>query len=261
MPARAVDVQDLLHRTQEADDRNALAERNYIFEQRTETRSVDAKGKVKSKEIETFDTIITGDRPYQRLISKNDRPLSAAEEKKEREKQEKEARDRSRETPGQREKALAAQEERRRKHRELAHETLKAFDFRLSGEDADHWILDATPHPGYKPSSRETGVLPHFRGRVWISKKDYVWTRFDAEAIDNISFGLVLARLEKGAHIMIERTRVNDEVWLPLHITGGGAGRIALVKKLRVEFETSCRNFRKFSSNSRLVADPPAEVK
>jgi hypothetical protein len=104
-------------------------------------------------------------------------------------------------------------------------------------------------------------VLKHFRGRIWISKKDLVWTRLDAEAIENISFGLVIARLEKGAHFTAERTKINNEVWLPVRITGGGAGRIALVKKLRLEFESTSRNFRKFSSDSRLVADPPGEVK
>jgi hypothetical protein len=251
-----IDIADILRRCEEADDRNAVIERNYVFEQRTETRTVDGQGKVKSKEVETFDTILTGGRPYQRLIAKNDKPLPPGEEKKEAARQQKEIDQRARETPGEREKAVAKEEERRRRNRELAHDTLNAFSFRLVGEDEDTWIFEATPRPGFQPHSRDTAVLKHFRGRLSISKKDYIWTKLDAEATDNISFGLVIARLDKGAHIVIERTHINDEVWLPKRIAGGAAARIALVKKVRVEFETTCSKFRRFSADSRLVAEP-----
>ena len=43
------------------------------------------------------------------------------------------------------------------------------------------------------------------------------WVKLDAECIDNLSWGLFLARLHKGAHILVELTRVNGEVWLPKH--------------------------------------------
>jgi hypothetical protein len=38
------------------------------------------------------------------------------------------------------------------------------------------------------------------------------WVKLDAECIDNLSWGLFLARLHKGAHILVEQTRVNGEV-------------------------------------------------
>ena len=255
MPAR-VDIADIMRRSQNADDLNALVERNYVFEQRTENRTVDAEGKVKSREARTFETILSGGRPYRRLIAKNDAPLSPAEEKKEENKLKKEIDDRALETPQQREKALAAEEERRRKNRELAHDAMNAFEFRLIGQDAGTWTFEATPRPGFQPRTRETAVLKHFRGRIWISKKDFLWTKLDAEAMDDISFGLIIARLDKGAHIVVERTHVNDEVWLPKRVAGGGEARIALIKKVRMEFETTSSKFRRFSADSHLVADP-----
>ncbi len=233
------DISDLLHRAQEADDANAKIERNYVFQQRTETRLG------KTTQIETYDTILSGGRPYQRLIARNDKPLSPAEDKKEEAKALKHA--------------PADDEEKRRKNRELAHETLKAFDFAITGEDADNWILTANPHLGYRSINRETSVLRHFKGRMWISKTDLIWTRLDAEAIDNISYALVIARLNKGSHLVIERTKINGEVWLPKRISGGGAGRIALLKKLEIQFETTCSRYRKFSAESRLISDAPAK--
>jgi hypothetical protein len=251
-----IDIADIFRRSQEADDRNALVERNYVFEQRRENRTVDAEGKVKNREVETFETILSGGRPYRRLIARNDAPLSPAEERKEEAKQKKEIEDRARETPQQREKAVAVEEARRRRNRELAHDALNAFQFRLIDEDAATWIFEATPRPGFQPRSRETAVLKHFRGRIWISKKDYIWTKLDAEAMDDIAFGLIVMRLDKGAHVVVERTHVNDEVWLPKLIAGSGEARIALIKKMRMEFETTSSKFRRFSADSRLVADP-----
>jgi hypothetical protein len=233
---------ELMKRCQEADDRNAEMERNYVFEQRTEDRTVNSKGEVTHRESETFDTILTGGRPYQRLVAKNDIPLSEAEQKKQLAKE-------------HREEAQSKEEERRRRNRVLAHDALNAFETKIVAEDADTWTLAATPKPGFQPHSRETAVLKHFRGRIWISKKDYVWTKLDAEAMDDISFGLVLFRLDKGAHLMIERTLVNNEVWLPKRIAGGGSGRIALVKKLRIDFETTCSKYRRYSADSRMVPD------
>jgi hypothetical protein len=238
-----LDPKELMKRCQEADDRNAELERNYVFEQRTENRTLSAKGEVTRKESETFDTILRGGRPYQKLIAKNDVPLSDAEQRKQAAKE-------------QREEAQSKGEERRRRNRELAHDALNAFQTKIIAEDADTWTLEATPKPGFQPRTRETAVLKHFRGRIWISKKDYVWTKLDGEALDDISFGLVLFRLDKGAHIVIERTQVNNEVWLPKRISGGGSGRIALIKKLRINFETTCSKYKRYSADSRLVPDP-----
>jgi hypothetical protein len=251
-----IDIADIFRRSQEADDRNALVERNYVFEQRRENRTVDAEGKVKNREVETFEIILSGGRPYRRLIARNDAPLSPAEERKEEAKQKKEVEDRARETPQQRERAIAVEEARRRRNRELAHDALNAFQFRLIDEDDATWIFEATPRPGFQPRTRETAVLKHFRGRIWISKKDYIWTKLDAEAMDDISFGMIVVRLDKGAHVVVERTHINDEVWLPKLIAGSGEARIALIRKMRMEFETTSSKFRRFSADSRLVADP-----
>jgi hypothetical protein len=232
-----VDGLDLMRRCQDADDRNAAIERNYVYEERTETRMMDAHGKVKSKESETFDTVPTGGKPYRRLIAKNDVPVPHHDEKKHRvEAQEKE-------------------EVRRKRNRELARDALNAFQVKVIGEDTDNWILEATPKPGFVPHSRETSVLKHFRGRIWINKKDYAWTKLDAEAMEDVSFGFFVVRLNKGAHFVIERTLVNGEVWLPKRVSGEGAAQIMLVKTVRMEIETICSNYKRYASDSRMVPE------
>jgi hypothetical protein len=51
-------------------------------------------------------------------------------------------------------------------------------------------------------------------------------------------------------------TRVNDEVWLPKRIEAKVSARLALVKKYRIESDTSFSNYRKFQVESRVVSQP-----
>ena len=79
----------------------------------------------------------------------------------------------------------------------------------------------------------------------------------EAEVTDNISWGLFVARLSKGARLDFQMTRVNDEVWLPKHIQAQASARLALVKKYRIEADTTFSNYRKFQVESRVVAATP----
>jgi hypothetical protein len=52
---------------------------------------------------------------------------------------------------------------------------------------------------------------------------------------------------------MMEQTRVNDEVWLPLHITAKIDVRLALVKNFNVGLEQTYRDYKKFRTAARIV--------
>jgi hypothetical protein len=78
--------------------------------------------------------------------------------------------------------------------------------------------------------------------------------RLEAETTATISFGLFIARLNPGAKLIFEQTRVNDEVWLPKREVVRGAVRVGLVKKLSAEQEVTWNNYRKFQVDSRVVS-------
>ena len=77
--------------------------------------------------------------------------------------------------------------------------------------------------------------------------------KLDAEALDTVSFGLFLVRLNKGARFTLEHTRVNEEVWLPKRVQAAVDARLALVKKFRGQVDVTFSNYRKFQSDSRIV--------
>jgi hypothetical protein len=52
-----------------------------------------------------------------------------------------------------------------------------------------------------------------------------------------------------------EQTRVNDEIWLPSSILVRADARVALVKKVRAEFDIRYSGYQKFQSDSHIVND------
>jgi hypothetical protein len=256
--AQEPDARAIVRRSLDANEQNWTIARNYTFLQRTEERRMDASGQVKSKEVKTYDITLLQGSPYIRLVARDDHPLPPAEEKKEQDKLNKSIAERMKETPAQRERRISDYDKRRTRQQEAMREIGDAFDFQVLGQDSveghDVWVLQATPRPGYQPRSSETKILPHVRGKLWIDQKSYHWAKLEAEVITPVSWGLFLVRLDSGARIHFDETRVNDEVWLPQHVWIAASARLGLIKKLRVEEDTLYKNYRRFQTDSRIIA-------
>ena len=258
----AQDARQIVLRSLELDSRNERIARNYTFVARNETRQIDRQGRLKQRRVLTYDVTLLEGSPYTRLIARDDKPLSPAEQRKEEEKLRKSIEQRRKETPDQRTRRLADWEKKRREQHDPLLEIPEAFELRVAGSERvdgkDAWIIDGTPRPGFRPKSRLARFFPKFKGRLWIDKQDSVWVKAEVDVLDIISFGLFLARLQKGAHLTFEQTRVNDEVWLPKRVTVAFAARVLLLKTIRAEVDATFRDYRKFQSESRLVGfEPP----
>ena len=77
--------------------------------------------------------------------------------------------------------------------------------------------------------------------------------KVDAEAIDTVSYGLFLARVHKGSRVVVQQTRVNDEVWLPREVSVKIDVRVALLKNLDVAADVTYRDYKKFRSEIKIV--------
>jgi hypothetical protein len=257
----AQDPREIVRRSVQLMDQNMAIARNYTFLERSETRELDSDAHVKTRKILLYDVTILEGSPYRRLVGKDDHPLSPEEERVERKKLADSIAQRRKETPAERARRIADWEKKRQREREPLDELPDAFNFQMAGEGQidgrDAWIIDATPRSGYRGRSAMAKLFPKFRGKLWIDKADYQWVKTEAEATDNISWGLFIARLSKGARLDIQMTRVNDEVWLPKRIEAKASARLALVKKYRIESDTSFSNYRKFQVESRVVSATP----
>lgn len=250
-------IRELLKRTAEKDLENDKRLRNYTYVQRQETRPLDKHGQVKKVESETSEILQIYGEQVQRVIAKDDKPLSEKDAKKEEEKIQKIIDKRKNESEEDRRKRQQKEEKDREEGRKFVLEIADAYTFHLIGSETidgkDTWVLDAEPRPGYEPKSRETKFLTKVKGRLWVDKEDAQWAKIDATMIDTISFGLFLARIHKGTHVLVEQTQINEEVWLPKHVAVHVDAKLALLKSIAADIDLSYRDYKKFRTDTKVT--------
>jgi len=256
--ACAQDPREIVRRAVEIDTVNQQTARSYTFLERQEERQFDGAGKQKQRQVRTWDVTLLEGSPYRRLVARDDQPLSPAEQKKEEEKLSRSIEQRRKETPEQRDRRLADWDRRQQRQHEPMREMVDAFNFTLAGQEAlnggQAWVIDAAPKPGYKPQLASAAYFPKIKARLWISQGDYHWIKVEADTLDTISFGGFLLRLAKGGHLLLEQTRVNNEVWLPKRVSVNFTARLALVKGLRAALDITFSDYKKFQVESRVTS-------
>jgi hypothetical protein len=251
-------MEQLLRVVAEKDLENDKKQRDYTYiERQVETR-LDGKGQTKSSETKTYEVLEIYGEQTERLIEKNDKPLSAKDAAKEEEKIQKIIDKRKNESDSERKKRLEKEEKEREESRQFVREVADAYNFKLVGTEPiggrDAWVINAEPRPGYQPHMKDARFLPKFHGRVWIDKNDLQLSKMDVECLDTVSWGLFLARFHKGSRFALTQTRVNDEVWLPQHLDVKVDVRLALLKNLDVNIEQSFRDYKKFRTSTRIIS-------
>jgi len=246
------EIRELIRKSADNDVENTRRQRDYTYVQRNERRGTDRQGRAKPTESKTFEVVVLSGEPTQKLIARDDKPLSEKEAKQEEEKIQKLIAKYGKESEGERKKRLAKGEKTAEEDRRFVREVADAFKFRLvrteSIDGRETYVIDADPLPGYKPKLKDADLLPKVRFRLWLDKADTQWAKLDIECIDTISWGLFLARVQKGSTIHLEQTRVNDEVWLPKHFTLKMDARVVLLKTLKMDIDVSFRDYRKFAA-------------
>jgi len=256
-PLTQEDIQRLIRKVADNDLANDKMQRDYTYVQREEEHKLDGKGKVTSTEIKTSEILEIYGEPVERLISKDDQPLSERDARKEDEKIQKLIDKRKNESAEDRRKREEREEKDREDSRKFVTEVADAYNFHLAGVESidgrDNYVIDAEPRPGYQPHMREAKFLSKVRGRIWIDKDESQLTKFDIRCIDTISFGLFLARIHKGTDVIYQQTRVNDEVWLPQRIVLKLDARVALLKEYNLADDITYRDYKKFRTGTKIV--------
>ena len=236
---------------------NYKRERDYTYIDREVEHKLDAKGQIKSTEVRTYEVMALYGEQFERLIEKDDKPLSEKDAAKEEERIQKVVGKRKNESEEERGKRQAEEEKQREKNREFVREVADAYNFRLVGSEVlngrDTWVIAGEPRPEFEAHLKEARMLSKFHGRMWIDKSEMQMVKLDVEALDTVSFGWVLARIHKGTRFMYEQTRVNDEVWLPGRLNWKFNARVALFMGYNEEAEQTYRDYKKFRTSARVV--------
>jgi hypothetical protein len=257
--AFAQDAQEIVRRSVQRDYLNFERLKDYTYTQRNEERSFDKQGHLQKTEIETYDILILGGHDYEKLIARGDKPLPEKEARKEQQKMDQEIARRERESAEEKAKL----EKERRERRKFLNEVPDAFNFKLIGQEQvsgkPTWVISAEPKSGYQAKERLAKVIEKLRGKIWIEQSEYQWVKVEADAIGAVSFGFGLLKIEPGAALKFEQTRVNDEVWLPASASIHADARVALFKHIRSEVNMRFQGYKKFQAESQFLPVPASD--
>jgi hypothetical protein len=133
--------------------------------------------------------------------------------------------------------------------RAYMNEVPDAFNFRITGTEnlptGPAWVVEATPRPGYEPKSHYARIFAKMRGTLWIDQKDIQWIKADAVAVDSVSFGLLIARLSKGSHILLEQVKLPSGDWVPKSLRAKAEARMFMLFEHNFEENITYNNYRK----------------
>jgi hypothetical protein len=261
-PLSQKQIQALVRQAAGKDLENQKKLRNYTYTQREEEHKLDGDGQTKSTETRTHEIMVLFEEQVRKLVAKDDKPLPDNDAKKEDERIQKIIDKRKDESEHDRHKRVEKSEKEQEEGRQFVKEVADAYNFRWVGTESlngrETYVIDADPRPGYEPHSKDAKFLPKFRFRAWMDKAESQWIKLDIQCIDTVSVGLFLVRVHKGSNIQIELARVNDEVWLPRHVSLKLDARVALFKGVNMAEDVTYRDYKKFGTNTKIT--PLGEV-
>lgn len=234
-------------------------QKNYIFHRKDEERVTDKKGHVKFTRVKEYEVFFVGPWPVERLLSKDGKPVTAAEQKKQDEgvrKQKKKARERiakqaAGEEPGKDTitlgKFLAADH-----FYNLRHDTYQGREV---------YAMDFAPRPDFQPHSMVEKVLKSLGGTLWVDAQAKDVARLEARFLEGLKVaGGLIGSVQKGGSVIFEQQFLNEEVWMPTYVEIQLDARVFFLQRT-LNIVSYYSDYRKFRVDSKIMGvgqEPPA---
>ena len=232
-----------------ATQRSWEARDHYTYLERDEDRRLNSEGQVKTENVDVTRMIVVNGARFEQLMEHNGQLPSAKEQKK----SDDDLKKLTHETPDEQTARLRKDQD----NRAFLRDVLEAFDFRLIDEEIvsgrPAYVLQATPHPGYRAHGKYGKMFSKVEGKLWVDKQDFGWIKVDGEVTQSFTMGLFVARVERGSHVILEQTCVGDAVWVPKRIEIRATARILFLKSLAIDRILTYSDYR-------LAADGPYSV-
>jgi hypothetical protein len=229
--ANIVDARQVVLPSVLATERSWEMRDHYTYIERDEDRRLNTLGQVKSESVDVTKMMVVNGARFEQLLEHNGQLPSPIEKKRSDDDLEK----LKHETADERAARLRKDQE----NRAFLRDVVEAFDFRLIGEEIvsgrPAYILHATPRPGFHARGKYAKMFSRVEGNLWVDKQDFGWIKVDGQVTQSFSLGLILARVERGSHIILEQTCVGEAVWVPKRIQIRATARILFLKSLVIE--------------------------
>lgn len=215
---------------------------NYSYVEQITDREFDKKGNLLITKVETFEVSNFKGQLINRLVARNGQSLSAKDQEKQ-------------------DKGVQKEVEKIERNNDLKDQQPTITDI-LQGsnlvnprrerfKNRDVIVFDFEPNPNFvSPQNDELQLFSKLIGTVWIDEKDKQVARVEAKLNDSFKVGGgAVVKINKGAYIISEQSRFDDEVWLPSLSDVNLSIRIFLITGLKINQISRYSNYNKFTTD------------
>ena len=193
--------------------------KSFTYRMTVEDKELDPHGAARTRS-RVVSRSYDGDITVSRLLSRDGVPLSEAERRQNEEQIQKRLAELKARSPEQRAKDAEQRRKGRNSQAEWYKEAPEALDFKLDGQETidgrASFVVEFSPHPGYRPANIWARVFLKMSGKVWIDAEETELVKADALIFDDVTIGWgLVGRIDKGTGFSMDRTRVAPLTWLP----------------------------------------------
>ena len=237
-------------------------QKHYTCHLSEEELKVDSKGDVTSKTVKEYDLFFVGENEVRHLLAKDGKPLDGDEKRKEDERF-------SKEFDELKKKQVELQNDPKKLERQQERDEEQVSDF-LRAESFTNprreifrghevIVFDFAANPDYKPRNMNESIAQKLGGVVWVDEDARDVARLEARFMDTAKIGGgLVGSISKGANLVIEQAKVNNEIWLPTYAEVHATARVAFVH-FKANLIDRYSDYKKFGSESKLGESHPTD--
>jgi len=239
------DIKQLFSDVQEHQKQIESIVDQYSCTENEEVHELDKKGQVKKTIVREYEDFYLGGRLVRREVKKDGKPLSPDEQKKEDSRVEKRIREYEK-------KKSAAEEDAAKKKEKIDVSTF----LRISNFTHPRWeeyrqhdviVFDFAPNPDYRPRNKTEDLLHKLAGTLWVDDEARQVVRLEAHLSDTYKLaGGLLASIRKGASLVMEQAKTNEEIWLPSYVEAHFSARLLLLASALGDYTSRFSDYKKF---------------
>jgi hypothetical protein len=238
-------------------------QKHYTCHLTVEELKVDSRGDVTSKTVKEYDLFFVGEDEVRHLLAKDGKPLEGDEKKKEDERFSKEF-DELKKKQAELANDPKKQERQQERDDEQISDFLRAESFTNPRREIfrghEVIVFDFAANPDYKARNLNEAIAQKLGGVIWVDEDARDVARLEARFIDTAKIGGgLVGSISKGANLVIEQAKVNDEVWLPTYAEVHATARVAFVHLKANEIDRYT-DYRKFGSEVKLGTSTPLDA-
>jgi hypothetical protein len=110
-------------------------------------------------------------------------------------------------------------------------------------------VMDYEPNPSWKPTTTTSAALTGLKGRIWVDAKSHNLVRMEGTIFQGVNLGWgVLAHIYPGGKLVLEQANVGRQRWIFTHFDQQVTVRALMVKTLKIHANVDAAEFQTLSS-------------